>query len=136
MISLKNVSDWVKNLDTKFKYYYIGTLDSKKDNSLGVYNLKRSIKPIVAIGGLNNALYNIKRISLLVHGNKSSIETEDRAFQLYEELMNNKPNKIGNHHIYFIGMMTNEPVDVGRDDNGICEYVIELEIYYKREEEV
>jgi hypothetical protein len=29
-------------------------------------------------------------------------------------------------------MLSNEAIDVGRDANGICEYVIEFEIYYKK----
>lgn len=136
MIELKNVSEWVKTLPVSFENYYIGTLDNKKDKSLGVYNLKREISHINAIGGIENSSYNVKRISLLVHWNKATDETENAANRLYLEIMNAKPERIGKHKVQFIGMLNNEPMDVGRDDNGICEYVIELEIFYKRKEEV
>lgn len=132
---LSDVLKWLKGLNVKFDNYYMGTLDTKKDKALGVYNLKRSRKPIIALGGLENTSYNVKAISLLVHWNKASDESESKAVELFEELMISKPNKIGIYDINFIGMLTNEPVDVGRDDNGICEYVIELEIYYKRNKE-
>lgn len=136
MMTLNDVLGWLKTLDTKFDYYYMGTLDSKKNRSLGVYNLKRESKPIIAIGGIECTSYNVKRISLLIHWNQASNESENQAIQLYEELLKSKPNEIGNHSVNFIGMLTNEPVDVGRDDKGICEYVIEFEIYYKRKKEV
>lgn len=136
MMTLNDVLQWLKTLNTKFEHYYMGTLDSKKNKSLGVYNLKRENKPIIAIGGIEYTSYNVKRISLLIHWNQASDETENQAIQLYEELLREKPNQIGSHIINFIGMLTNEPVDVGRDDKGICEYVIEFEIYYKRQKEV
>lgn len=135
-MTLKEVLEWIKTFNTKFDHYYIGTLDSKKDKSLGIYNLKRESKPILALGGLDCTSYNIKRISFLIHWNKASDVTEEQAIKIYEELLNAKPEKIGNHDINFVGMLTNEPIDVGRDENGICEYVIEFEIYYKRKKEV
>lgn len=135
MIHLKDVNNWLKTLEIKFDHYYIGFLDKKKDKSLGVYNLKRDNRLIMAIGGIENSSYNAKKISLLVHYNYASDETEEVANQLFEDIMNSKPEKIGEHKVYFIGMLNNEAIDVGRDDKGICEYVIEFEIYYKREKE-
>ena len=135
MIHLKDVNNWLKTLEIKFDHYYIGFLDKKKDKSLGVYNLKRDNRLIMAIGGIENSSYNAKKISLLVHYNYASDETEEVANQLFEDIMNSKPKKIGEHKVYFIGMLNNEAIDVGRDDKGICEYGIEFEIYYKREKE-
>lgn len=129
---LDDVLEWIKSLDIQFDNYYIGVLDSKKQKSLGVYNLKRATLPIIALGGLKNTSYNIKRISLLIHWNKASDESESKATELFEILMKAKLKKIGIYDVNFIGMLTNGPVDVGRDDNGICEYVIEFEIYYKK----
>lgn len=136
MMTLTEVLEWLKTLDTKFEHYYMGTLDSKKDKSLGVYNLKRESKPIIALGGLECTSYNVKRVSLLIHWNNASDDTENKAIELFEEFLEARPTKIGEHSINFIGMLTNEPIDVGRDDKGICEYVIEFEIYYKRKKEV
>jgi hypothetical protein len=132
MMSLKEVLAWIKTLNTKFDNYYIGTLDSKNDKSLGVYNLKRESVPVIAIGGLQCTKYAVKKISLLIHWNNASDETEEQAILLFEELLGIRVERIGKHEVYFVGMLTNGPIDVGRDDKGICEYVIELEIYYKR----
>lgn len=136
MISLKDVLDWLKTLSTTFPNYYIGVLDAKKEKSLGVYNLKRSKSPIIALGGLENTSYAVKQVSLLVHWDHASDESEKIAISLYEELLSNCPTQIGGYQVQFVGLLTNEPVDVGRDDNGVCEYVIEFEIYYKRKKEV
>lgn len=135
MIYLKDVNKWLKTLNTKFDNYYIGFLDKKKDKSIGVYNLKREDKPIIALGGIENASYNVKKVSLLVHYSNASDETEEIANNLFEDIMNDRPEMIGEHKVMFIGMLTNEAIDVGRDENGICEYVIEFEIYYKRKKE-
>ena len=45
---------------------------------------------------------------------------------------------IGKHRINVIELLQNEPIDVGTDDNGIYERVIEMNLYYElkeREEE-
>lgn len=135
MIYLKDVNKWLKTLNTKFDNYYIGFLDKKKEKSIGVYNLKREEKPIIALGGIENTSYSVKKVSLLVHYSNASDETEEIANNLFEDIMNACPDKIGAHKVMFIGMLTNEAIDVGRDEKGICEYVIEFEIYYKRKKE-
>lgn len=135
MIYLKDVNKWLKTLNTKFDNYYIGFLDKKKEKSIGVYNLKREDKPIIALGGIENTSYNVKKVSLLVHYSNASDETEECANNLFEDIMNAHPDMIGEHKVMFIGMLTNEAIDVGRDEKGICEYVIEFEIYYKRKKE-
>ena len=50
MILLSDVRDWLKSFNL-FDNYYIGRLDSKKKNSLGVYNLQDPGRREV-IGGL------------------------------------------------------------------------------------
>lgn len=135
MIYLKDVNKWLKTLNTKFDNYYIGFLDKKKEKSLGVYNLKREGKPIIALGGIENTSYSVKKVSLLVHYSNASDETEEIANNLFEDIMNAHPEVIGEHRVMFIGMLTNEAIDIGRDEKGICEYVIEFEIYYKRKKE-
>lgn len=135
MIQLNGVLECLKTLDNGFENYYMGFLDKKKDKSLGVYNLKRNRNQIIALGGLENTSYNVKQISLLIHWNKAVDESEQKAIELYEKLLTFKPEKINGHSVSFIGMLTNEPIEVGKNDNGICEYVIEFEIYYQRKKE-
>jgi len=132
MMKLADIKEWIKTFKTKFDNYYVGFLDKKKPKSLGVYQLNRNNKQLMSLGGVENTSYAIKKVSLLIHYTNASDVTEAIADQLYQEIMNAQPQKIGKHEVFFIGMLTSEPIDVGRDDNGICEYVIEFEIYYKK----
>ena len=42
------------------------------------------------------------------------------------------PITINDNKVFFTKMLVDEPVDVGTDDKGIFESVIELDIYYER----
>lgn len=47
-------------------------------------------------------------------------------------LRDTKRVTINGTRVFFTKMQVDEPVDVGTDDNGIFEMVIELDIYYER----
>ena len=111
---------------------YCGKLDNKKDKSIGVYNLNRQRPPQTAVGGLNNSSYRIKSISILVHWNTSVRDTEKAAEQLYNMLRDTNNKIINDKKLLFTKMQVDGPVDVGTDDKGIFESVIELDIYYER----
>lgn len=129
MITLANIRDFLKQFEL-FDHYYIGKLDNKKDRSLGVYSLKRSEQPVTAIGG--DSSYDIKSVSLLIHYNNNADETEIVAQRLFEKLRTVKKVKIGNSKIYMIQLLMPEAVDIGTDDKGVYESVIEMKIYYER----
>ena len=64
MLTLDIVKDWLKTLAPVFSHYYVGKMDGKQDDSLGVYNLKRtSGAPGVAIGGLPATKVLTKQVS-------------------------------------------------------------------------
>lgn len=132
MILLADIRDWLKSFDL-FENYYIGRLDSKKKNSLGVYNLADEGRHEV-IGRLKK--YEKKGISLLVHGNSNKAETEQKAWQLYVKLeeiaMSCMHPKIGDSNVYFIELLNNQPIDVDQDEGTVYEYVIELNIYFEK----
>ena len=86
----------------------------------------------MAIGGIKNSSYRVKSVSVLVHWNKSVRDTEKAAEQLYNMLRDTKRVTINGIRVFFTKMQVDEPVDVGTDDNGIFECVIELDIYYER----
>ena len=132
MILLSDVRDWLKSFNL-FDNYYIGRLDSKKKNSLGVYNLQDSGRREV-IGDLKT--YENKGVSLLIHGDNNKANTERRAWALYdklEKLINScEYPQIGKHNVYFIELLNNQPIDVDQDSNSIYEYVIEIKIYFEK----
>lgn len=131
MITLADIRDWLKGLEAA-EHYYIGKLDNKRDKSVGVYSLNRSAPPVTAIGGAEQSTYNIKPVSVLIHWNKNADETEKAALNLFNKLLNIKNFQINGTQIYYIKLNVPEPVDVGTDEKGVYERVIEIDLYYKR----
>lgn len=134
LLSLADVRDYLKTLNnTVPENYFIGKLDNKKEKSIGVYQLKTDT-PNICLGGLENTPYDKKSISILIHWNNNFKETEIASWELYEKLQDIQNIRINDINIYFINLLVNEPVDVGTDDNGVYERVIQAEIYYERKE--
>ena len=124
MIYLSDIRDWLKSV-TSAEHYYIGKLDNKQDRSIGVYSLKQSGTPTRAIGG--ESTYDTMSVSLLIHYTDNARETEEFARRLYETLYGIKNVEIKEHKL-----LAEEPVDVGTDDKGVYEQVIEVKFYYER----
>lgn len=129
MIYLSDIRDWLKSISNA-EHYYIGKLDNKQDKSFGVYSLKQSGSPIRSIG--TESTYDTVDVSLLIHWNNNAKETEQAARRLFETLYSIKNVEINNRKIYMIELLTPEPVDVGTDDKGVYEQVIEVKFYYER----
>ena len=130
MVTLANIRDWLKSFSL-FDNYYIGRLDTKKKNSLGIYNLQDTGRREV-IGGLKK--YEKKGVSLLIHGDTNKAKTEQKAFELYnalETIVDDK-KRIGNKKVCFVQLLNNEPIDVDQDADSVYEYVIEMNIYFEK----
>ena len=65
-----------------------GKLDNKKDKSIGIYQLKTSNESNVAIGGIDNTKTMEKSVSILIHWNTNAKETEQKAYEIYNKLLN------------------------------------------------
>lgn len=134
MLTLDDIKEWLKTLELKAEHFYVGRLDNKQDKSIGVYQLNTS-PPIVNLGGLDYTVYEIKRVTFLVHWNKNFKETEEASMELYKKLQNIQDIKINNKKIFLINLLVNEPVDVGTDDKNVFERVIQAEFYYEKKGE-
>lgn len=110
---------------------YIGFLDNKMDQSIGVYSRSDRRAPAVAIGGWSNSSYDIKEVSFLVHWNRKKTETEHAAITLFE-MLKSPPASIGGYPIQYLRLLQQEPIDVGADAKGVFEYVIQCDIYYSK----
>ena len=130
MVTLANIRDWLKSFGL-FDNYYIGRLDTKKKNSLGVYNLQDTGRREV-IGGLKK--YEKKGVSLLIHGDTNKAKTEQKAFELYNalETIGDDKKLIGNKKVCFVQLLNNEPIDVDQDADSVYEYVIEMNSYFEK----
>lgn len=131
-MTVEHVFDWVKTLSAKAENYYCGTLNAKKEKSFGVYQLKESRVRMIALGGAGCTKTASKAISILVHWNSSTRETENIAREFYNALASACNVRIGGKKVNYIQLLQNEPIDVGTDEHGICERVIEFVIFYER----
>ena len=107
-------------------------MQDKQEMSVGVYNQKRGTPKLSAVGV--NPSYSRKAVSVLVHWNKSPKQTEHAAAAVYAAIERAGRTKAGANNILFVKMTTEEAVDVGTDDNGVFEMVIEFDIYYERQD--
>ena len=124
-MTLKEFTEYLKTIAQGFEKYYVNTIDENKMNVLGVYNGVTKSNRDTRF----TARHKTKDFSLLVHGNKNSVETEALAQGLYDTLYNIR--RVDTLGIEYIQLQYDNPISIGQSDNGIFEYVIELTIYYK-----
>lgn len=135
MLALKDIREYISGLGiAEDDHVYIGKLDNKKHQSIGVYSRSSSGNAYIPLGGIQNASYGTRPVSLLVHWNRNKPETEETAYRLYELLRDAGRVEIGGIPIHYIRMMVPEPQDIGTDDNGVYEYVIWLDFIYRKGE--
>lgn len=131
---LSNVRDYISSLGLAERVY-MGKMDAKPDRSIGVYNSKHGQAYKTAIGGSSMRSYGTKQVTVLIHWTRSPAETERAAKKLFEKLAKTSEVNINDQKIKFIQPLTEEPVDVGTDDSGIYEMVIEAAVIYERKGE-
>lgn len=131
MMALSDIRDFIDTLGIA-DHVYQSKMDAKKEKSIGVYQSKHSSKYQTAIGGTELKSYGIKHVTFLVHWNKSPRDTENASISLFQRLETVRDEQINNKTIKFIQLLNSEPVDVGTDDDGIYEMVIEAAVIYAK----
>ena len=123
------IDDVVTALEQKFPSvkFFNGCI-SKNEACVGVY-ARGNTPPIVAIGSPSS--YSSLPVTMLVHWGENSHACETVANELYEGLEQGIPT-INNIRVILIQMMDSTPVNIGRDDNNICEMTIRFNILYER----
>lgn len=101
---------------------------SKNEKCVGVY-ARGNAAPPTAIG--SPASYRILPVTLLVHWGENSNDCETTANSLYAGLENGIA-EINGTRVIQLRLLESTPVNIGRDDNNICEMTIRLNILYER----
>ena len=130
-MTLADVRDYIASLDLT-KEVYMGKLPDKPERSIGVYNSKHQYPYHGTLGGPNQQGYGIKHITLLVHWNKSPRDTEKVATALFDAINIVRDVKINETTIKFIQPLY-DLQDIGTDDAGVYEYVVEVAVIYEKE---
>lgn len=134
MLSLADIRDYIAGLGiVKDDHVYMGKLDNKQQQTIGVYSRKTDGPPQTAIGGMEATTHELKPVSILIHWTASPRESEKAAFMLFDRLRNETNVMIGDKQIDVISFRVPEPQDVGTDECGVYEYVIWLDFIYVRE---
>ena len=125
---LAEIKDYLKTLNVA-THYSVGKIDNSKMESLGIYG-DSSTRRVESIG--NNSSYGTQRIRILLHWNKSAVETEEAAMSLFNNIRYIQDLDLTSAYIEYIDWDYNTPVFVGTDDNGVYEYVISGIVFYRR----
>lgn len=128
-MTLKEIRDWIKPQIADISMAYIGKIEATKEKAICIYG-RESAGTTIAIGGLNNTSSAVKGISILVQWSKNCDTAEQKAQSIYNIFLGAHAT-IGGTECFF-NMKNDEPVLVGANDNDIYEYIIDLNIIYKR----
>ena len=131
MLTLADVRDYLKSFNL-FSGYYVGRIDANKKNVIGVYDLRNRARHKTI--GTNTNKYEVKGVSLLIHGDTNKTNTEKLAIKLYEALESAENGEIAGRKINIIDLQQDAPIDVDADTNKVYEYVIEVLFYVERED--
>ena len=131
MITLADVRDYLKSFNL-FSGYYVGRIDANKKDILGVYDLRNRARHKTI--GSNTQKYEVKGVSLLIHGGTNKTDTEKLAIKLYEALENAENAVIAGRKVNIIDLQQDAPIDVDADSSKVYEYVIEVLFYVERED--
>lgn len=101
---------------------------SKNEKCVGVY-ARGNAAPPSAIG--SKPSYGVLPVTMLIHWGENSNECETIANTLYEGLENGIA-EIDGVRVIQLQLLDSTPVNIGRDDNNICEMTIRLNIFYER----
>lgn len=129
-ISLKQIKDYFKTEYEWSESISIGKIDNNQEKAVCFYNSKRQLAYSPVIGGKNNKSTYIKPITILLRYTKNQDSAENNA-QLIYEFFEERTFSIAGKRIFVI-MNTEEPVNLGTDDKGIYEYLIEMDLYIER----
>ncbi len=111
---------------------YAGDIDANQTQCIGVYNAKNAQPERICLGGRACTKTFDKKISILIHWTDEPSRAEQQAQDVFDMLLALRNCECGNCMLKFV--QADKPVWVGRDERGICEYVIECRIYYERKD--
>lgn len=130
-MTLLNIADMLSDI-LELQDVYAGAIDGNLDKCIGVYNVKASKPQRICIGGKACTKTLEKHISVLIHWTDIPTQAEIKAQSVLDILSDIRQHKGDGFTVKYLECK--EPVSVGRDERGVCEYVIEATVYYERNE--
>ncbi len=133
MLTLGQLRDWIKmQMPELCNCIAVGSIDGNKDKFVGVYPLKLpGSTQRICLGGAEQTGYQERGASVLLHWTKSVDEAERKAMELYRLFYGSSRVVMGDNLAIKIDPGSG-PVSVGKDKNGVSEFVVQLKITYER----
>lgn len=131
MLGLMDVANWLlEQMPDLQGRIAVGGIDGNERFFVGVYDRKNgSGKQRICLGGLMQTHYQKKQISILVHWG-SPVEAEKKAAEIHNLFFGRSGFHIGDSYIFSVDA-GGAPIWVGKDDRGISEYVISVDLLYE-----
>ncbi len=131
MLMLSDVREWLKSLDPELvEKISVGSIDGNAEKYIGVYADESGGTARLCLGGQEQTRMQSKQVKLLVHWTNSPVQAEQKAASLWQLLLGTS-GQFGAYQIKTVDPGA-APISVGRDEKGICEYIIRLKIIYER----
>ena len=135
-MTLEQIKDWLKGVIDVGDGIAVGSIDGTKERFIGVYLWdKVSDRQRICIGGTEATVYQIKALTILIHWTMSAVQAESKAQEIYQLLYGSSDLVIEGTQVYFIDPGAG-PIQIGKDENGIYEFIINARITYKRRETI
>lgn len=131
IMPVTDFTQYMKQLFPAIKFY-TGAINRNESECVGIFLKNASPSPI-ALGGVQNTSSNILPLRILVHWTENSATCEGIANSIYDELFGQSNFYINGRRIISINMLDSSPIDIDRDERGVAEMVIRLNIVYERE---
>jgi len=102
-------------------------ISRNRERAIGVFPREGRAARETAIGGIDNRSYDTVRVTLLLRWGRKGSVAEAKAAEIYVAVAERDEN------FGFVRAVNDAPVWLGMDERGICEYVIDFDVYMKRE---
>ena len=128
---LTKIRDFFKKEYGWDKSISVGRIDKDCDKAVCFYNSKHGSPKKTALGGKINKSYRLLPITILLRWTNSPVEAEAKAQELFE-FFDEKTFYINEQRVFVISRY-DFPIDLGSDENGVCECSLELDFYFNKE---
>ena len=132
MLTTENVKNWLKTKVNIGDGIAVGAIDGNAERYIGVYDRKTGGKQYICVGGKEQTKTGEKGISVLVHWTNSPVDAEKKAAEIYG-LFYALTNELMDGITVYLAEPGASPANVGRDARGICEYVIDVTLTYRKD---
>ena len=129
-LTLKKIKDYFKSEFNWIDSISIGKIDNNQEKAICFYNSRRELAYSPTIGGKTTKSTYIKPITILLRYTKNKDSAEQKALDIYD-FFEQRRFTIDNKEI-FVVMDSEEPIDLGTDDENVYEYSMEINLYIER----